>query len=267
MRENRVYIKKEGARWEIPGIFTWPDNGEGKYPAMLLIHGHLAYKEGDGYLYSKLAAVLAERGIASLRIDLTSMGENRNDRKNYTIPNLLSDVSTAYRYMLECEHITAEKVGLIGHSLGGKLVSLSAGLNPFCIATLNGALFERNPGKDKGDIPMFQNSFTGDEFTVVACSDGRHELLYKDFELSQSGYSVEEAVKNYQRPFIVVVGMNDPTVSPQVSLNFYDRYDNPEKRLIKIEEANHTFNAKTGDYTKVYEMSNKLADVLSGLMK
>ncbi|MCR5066471.1 MAG: alpha/beta hydrolase [Erysipelotrichaceae bacterium] len=259
---ERVFIKREGARWHIPGIWQFPDEPYENCPAFLIVHGYMSYKEGDALFQGILADYLAKRGIASLRIDCTSMGENRNDRRNYTYPNLLADVEAGYRNMLNKPGIDHERLGLIGHSLGGKLVCLSAGLKPFCIVTLNGAVTDK-PITSNRNNPMFQNKWVDGEYCIVPCSDGRHELLYKAFEESSEGYSVMETLKDYQGQMVVVVGMADPTLPPQTSLEFFEEYQGPHKTIIRIEDANHTFNAKTADNAKVHEMSQKLSDLLA----
>ena len=258
---ERVFIPKPGARWQIPGIYSFPEDGQDKWPAFLIVHGYMSYKEGDGLFQGMLAQRLAQSGIASLRIDCTSMGENRNDRRDYTYPNLLTDVETAYNDMLKRPQIDSSRIGMIGHSLGGKLVCLSAALNPFCIVTLNGAATDKEIPTTKTN-PMFQNHWVNDEYTIVPCSDGRHELLYKSFNDSAEGYSVAESMKDYQGHLVVVVGMADPTLPPQISLEFFKEYPGQKKTLLKIEDANHTFNAKTGDYTKVHEMNDRLTAIL-----
>ncbi len=254
---ERVFIAKPGCM-EIPGIYQYPDSAASKSgPAVLMIHGFMAYKEGDGFLLTKIAQTLAGCGVASLRIDCTSMGENRNDRASYDMNYLLADVTTAYQAMAANPRIDSRCIGLLGHSLGGRLVTLAAAeLNPAFVITLNGALFNSN-------VTIHSQDFAdGCAYAVIATSDGRHELLYRCFAESQKDYDVYQSVRAYAGPFCVCYGTADPTVKPQTSIDFYDRLANREKEIIAIEDANHTFNAKTNDYTKVYEAAGRLAEWL-----
>lgn len=251
---KRVFIPTTQPQ-PIPGIYTFPDHQSGPFPAVLMIHGFMAYKEGDGFLLTKMAEVLAKAGMASLRIDCTSMGENRNDRANYDMPHLMQDVAAAFADLKKQPEVDVNRLGLIGHSLGGRLVTLNYNLDPAFIITLNGALF-LTPTK------IHEKDFTNQDYAIIATSDGRHELLYRNFSDLQAGYDVKETLVNYQKYFCVCVGKQDPTVNPQVSLDFYNKLQTPNKKLIEIEDANHTFNAKTGDYTKILETAEKVKDWL-----
>jgi len=252
---DRVFIKTSAK--EIPGIYTYPDGTASRVPSALMIHGFMAYKEGDGFLLTKLAERLAGIGFASLRIDCTSMGENRNDRRDYDMPHLLADVAAGYRHMQANPRLDHDRIGLIGHSLGGRLVALSAGLDPAFVVTLNGAV---------GTMGVASRYEWNDQgYTVVATSDGRHELLYRTFFDSQAGHDVDQAMSGYRGPVAVCYGQADPTVDPQASVGFFDRLADRDKVLIGIPQANHTFNAKTGDYTKVGELADRLCAWLAGL--
>ena len=66
---------------------------------MLLLHGFMSYKEGDGYLFRKTAEKFAEVGIASARIDFCSMGENRYSRVHYGTEICVKEAKTAFEYL------------------------------------------------------------------------------------------------------------------------------------------------------------------------
>lgn len=125
MREERVFI--DCGDHDIPAVITYPDT-EGKSPCLLLLHGYMAYKEGDGYLFTKTAARCAQAGIATARIDFCSMGENRYSRENYGLKVMLQEMQTAFEYLSKLPLIDASRIGLLGHSLGGRVAFLSASL-------------------------------------------------------------------------------------------------------------------------------------------
>jgi fermentation-respiration switch protein FrsA (DUF1100 family) len=52
----------------VRGTYVRPP-GEGRFPAVLLLHGFASDRHEVGGLYAGLAGMLAGRGIASLRID------------------------------------------------------------------------------------------------------------------------------------------------------------------------------------------------------
>jgi uncharacterized protein len=51
MIEERLFVPCKDH--DIPMVLCVPQ-AEGSYPCMLLLHGFLSYKEGDGYLLAKL---------------------------------------------------------------------------------------------------------------------------------------------------------------------------------------------------------------------
>ena len=79
--EKRIFIRCEDH--DIPAVIRYPEDGQDRYPAVLLLHGFMAWKEGDGYMFGIGAEKLAANGFASMRIDFCSMGENRFSRRNY----------------------------------------------------------------------------------------------------------------------------------------------------------------------------------------
>jgi dipeptidyl aminopeptidase/acylaminoacyl peptidase len=232
---------------------------------MLLLHGFMAYKEGDGYLLRKIAEGLKKNGIASARIDFCSMGENRGSRRLYGLETLVHDAKVAYQFLqAEDPLIDANRVGIMGHSLGGRVTLLSTDLEPRCIVLLNGAA---NIGGGMRMKNVNEAEMKRQGYTIVETSDGRSELLFPKFYEDMDKFASNDAALRYQGPTLVCVGLADPTVPPQVGLDFYEKYQNVNKALLTIEDANHTFNAKTGDYSKVNELIAKMNPWLDANLK
>ncbi len=252
MLEKRLFIPCDDH--DIPMVIARPD-GEGPFPCMLLLHGFMSYKEGDGYLFTKTAEKLAEAGIASARIDFCSMGENRYSRVHYGTKICIKEAKVAFEYLQTNEHILHDRIGILGHSMGGRITFLSSELPSKCLVTLNGAVNVAKRGAMKL-TGLNTQEMEARGYTVYHTSDGRSELLFSKFAEDLQIHS--DAIYNYANPILVCVGADDPTVDPQVSYSFVENCGMNNVDLLVIEKANHTFNAKTKDYTKVYELLSKM---------
>ena len=251
--ETAVFLPFEN--YDIPMIVNIPDNASEKLPCLILLHGFMAYKEGDGFLFKVLAQRLAESGTASIRFDFCSMGESRGSRVKYGLGQMLKETEAVCRYAQTREDINSGRIGLLGHSLGGRTAVLSSRLNPVCIVTLNGALAE--------STEALQTQWKKEEcmecgYAIMTAGDGNPHLLYPQFFIDMNRYHAAEAMNGYAGSTLICIGKDDPTVDPSVSLDFYRSLDPDRCQLLEIDKANHTFNAKTRDYTKVHELADHL---------
>jgi dienelactone hydrolase len=246
--EKRIFIPCEDH--DIPMVLAYPDT-EGVFPCMLLLHGFMSYKEGDGYMFRETAKAFADAGIASARIDFCSMGENRYSRVHYGTEICVKEAKTAFEYLLTDEHIAHDRIGILGHSMGGRITFLSSELPSKCLITFNGAVNVTKPGELKLK-DMKEEEIKTQGYSIYQTSDGRAELLFPKFVEGQQIHS--DAIYRYTNPILVCVGADDPTLDPQVSYTFVETCGMKNVDMIVIEEANHTFNAKTGDLTKMHEL-------------
>lgn len=256
MIEKRIFIPCDDH--DIPMVITYPQE-EGNFPCMLLLHGFMAYKEGDGYLFTKTSEKFAEAGIASARIDFCSMGENRFSRVHYGTEICMKEAKMAFHYLQEDSHIDCERIGVLGHSMGGRIAFLTSDLPSKCIITFNGAINVDKPSHliMKG-ISLQDLKEKG--YTIFHTSDGRQELLFPKFIEDMNIYSRD--IYQYKNPILICIGANDPTLDPQIGYDFVKNNCSNDITLLVIEKANHTFNAKTGDYTKVFELLEKVVEWL-----
>ena len=154
---------------------------------------------------------------------------------------MVEEVKEAFRYIKE--ECGFSHIGLLGHSLGGRIAVYSSDLPVSCLITINGALQD---GKDLSDLLVPEMK---DGYCLIRTSDGRVELLFERFKKELVEIQ-KEVILNYEGPILVCIGKDDPTIDPAISYRF--SLENKTDRF-EIEGANHTLNAKTGDYAKVYE--------------
>ncbi len=247
--ETTEYLQFEN--YDIPMIISIPDMDKPNYPCLIMLHGFMAYKEGDGFLFRVMARRFAKQGIATIRFDFCSMGESRGSREKYGLEQMLNETEEVYRFASAYAKIDSSKIGLMGHSLGGRAAVLCTQLNPICIVTLNGALDESMEG--------LQKQWKKDEclkygHAIMKTSEGNPQLLYPKFFNDLNAYHIADTMNHYRGSVLICIGKDDPTVDPQVSINFYNKMDKNRCQMLTIDNANHTFNAKTRSYEKVNEL-------------
>ena len=259
--EERLFIPCNDH--DIPMVISYPESGN-NFPCLLMLHGYMAYKEGDGYMFTKFAKELADNGIASARIDFVSMGENRYSRENYGLKVMLEETKTAFEYLQRHPRMDEKRIGIMGHSLGGRITFLSAGLPSKCLVSLNGAVNVKEKMGMKQ--PASFKTEKGDGYQIIHTSDGRAELLFDRFG-EESDVYLNEDVYEYTNPILVCIGASDPTLDPEISYKFVRECGMPNVDEIVIQDANHTFNAKTKDYAKLYELISKVIPWLDENLK
>jgi dienelactone hydrolase len=116
----------------VPATFLLPQ-GAGSAPAALLLHGFSSSKER---MAQSVGRALQHRGIASLALDLPFHGERDGGRDAIPYRNpmaLVTAWTTAVRearaaieWLAAQPEIDAERIGVIGYSLGGFLALMTA---------------------------------------------------------------------------------------------------------------------------------------------
>lgn len=119
---------------KIFGIFHRPLNAK-RVPAVIFCPGFAGNKSGKFRLAVKVAQELAKRGIASLRFDYCGTGDSEGEFEEITIKGEFEDVQTCIQFLSQDAQIDANRLGLVGRSLGGLIAILAAESNP-CIKSL-----------------------------------------------------------------------------------------------------------------------------------
>lgn len=113
-----------GVRGGIPATVQMPAKlaRAGEVPLVVLCHGFTGDRTANGH-FPTLAAKLAELGIATVRMDFAGCGSSTEPYTEYSLASMTDDVNSAIAF-LQSEYGVDGVIGLVGHSMGGRLVSL-----------------------------------------------------------------------------------------------------------------------------------------------
>ena len=131
--ETDLWIESRGI--QVPVTLTMPDAGsEHAAPLVVLVHGHGGTRHENGG-FTELASMLAEVGIASVRMDFPGCGDSTEGFTNNNMTNMLQDVEAVFEFAIARPGIDEGRVGILGYSMGGRLAMLAAAEEPAYRAT------------------------------------------------------------------------------------------------------------------------------------
>lgn len=232
---------------EIPAILTMPDTTD-KVPAVLLIHGFASTKDEVGNLYKRLAAALAEQGIASLRFDFAGSGEGSLPFTANTVATQVADARRAFDYLAAQPGIDTERLGLVGFSLGGIVGTALAGSDD----RVQALVLWSTPGDTAASFADLY-----DAYYPAAVQEGSVEvdLGFRKVELSQAFFESLfvsfplHDIRSYNNPLLVIAGAED-VPQPRYAREFVVNAGSNDITLRIIAGADHIYNVLTDDQSR-----------------
>lgn len=114
---------------KLSGTLTIP-KGSRKYPAVLLIQGsgpHNRDEEIFGHKpFQTIADYLSSKGIAVLRVDRRGCGKSEGLYLDLDMDNYVKDALYGIEFLKSYPNIDKNKIGVIGHSLGGLIGAITS---------------------------------------------------------------------------------------------------------------------------------------------
>ncbi len=95
-------------------------------PALIVCHGAGEFKEN----YFELCELLAERGVATLAIDMHGHGESAGERYSVNICMWVADIQSGIEFLLQHPRIDGNRIGAFGLSSGGTAILEAAVIEP-----------------------------------------------------------------------------------------------------------------------------------------
>ncbi len=229
----------------VPAILTMPKNSE-KVPAVVLAHGHGGSKD-ENVGFGGIAEALAANGIASIRMDYPGCGDSTASFHDNTMTNMIADTMKAVDVLKTYSNVDADKLGILGYSMGGRIASEIVGgkNNPFSAVILlsaaNGTARELAPN-------MFGDLSTYNALKSTAKKDGfaaftnvyntTLELSKAWFEDMESGTPLKSLAK-FGGPVLVLHGDKDTMITDEMNQDNLKACKNG--REIVVAEADHGY--------------------------
>src|SRR5881628_1264880 len=124
LEKESVKLHSQGD--ELAGVLFLPGDSANPSPALIVCHGAGEFKEN----YFELCEFLADKGIASLAIDMHGHGSSGGARFHVNISQWVADIRAAVKFLTSHPGIDSDKLGAFGLSSGGTAILEAALVEP-----------------------------------------------------------------------------------------------------------------------------------------
>ena len=253
----------------IPCTITLPEI-ETNMPLLLMAHGFCATRHESG-TYTMLAKKMSEAGIATIRCDFPGCHESKESHLANCLENNMNNLDCMLNYMKENYSIDTSKIGMIGYSMGGKVVCHYTQRHPeirvmglwapACVNGMNGLngelgnmeLLAKNlkVAQQEG-VYLYENDF-----------DERIIPLSPDFLEQNINSRANDYFSAFDGDLVMVYGDLDD-ITPSNTLKKVAESHNPKANFLHhvIIGANHGFGAWTDQPEQMEELVHVTASFL-----
>ena len=211
----------------------------------LLVFAHSFKGEAsEDNRFTDLANSLVNNGINSIRMEFPGSINSFEDDKNYSIGNCLDDLDICVNYMFDNYDIDHNHLGLLGYSMGGRIVSLYALSHPEFNMTVLWAPCDKVFTKDELFLEQSINDLINQEGDYINFYDIFNKvncIFPKQFAYDLIDTSISK-FNEYKGNVLIIHGKKDTTIDITESeklLNSFIYKDN--KSLYVMDEADHGF--------------------------
>ena len=188
-------------------------------PLVILLHGFGSAKER---LHNVRAAeAMRSAGFATIRMDLYGHGESGGEFRRHTLWKWISNVMTVIAYAGSLDFVT--EIFLSGHSQGGLVAALAAGMEPDRIRglVLRAPAFLIPEGARSGSLLGY--TFDPDRIPdSIPLPQG--VTLDGDYIRVAQAVHAEEAADRFKGPVLILQGDQDDLVPPESVREIAGRY-------------------------------------------
>jgi len=199
-----------------------------------------------------IANALAKKGIASIRFNFGGHWSSEGEMVRMTIENEIQDALAMWEYARSLPYVT--KLGLLGHSQGGVVASMTAGrLSSMSPAGCTAGLVLIAPASVLKNACL-NGKLLGAEFDPVNLPEYTKCFgimkVGKEYLQSTQKLDIYGTAEAYKGPVRIIHGEKDSLVPMWCSEDYSKIYGN-NAELIVVEGENHRISRKT---RKVAEM-------------
>ena len=241
-------FKVRGPQGGLAMTLTLPDGFDAERDScalVILMHGIFSSK--DFKPMPTIAKQLAKVGVASIRFDFGGHWSSEGEMVQMTIEKEIADALAMWDYACSLPYVS--KIGLLGHSQGGVVASMTAGRlasrervdKPlYGLALLAPASVLKNACRNGG---LFDAKFNpADPPEYVRCF--KMMKLGREYLLSTQQLDIYGTAEAYKGPVRIIHGKEDNLV-PMWCSEDYKRIYGEAAELLVVEGENHRISKKT----------------------
>lgn len=239
--EEKIHLTRK--LYKIPAVFTRPD-ADGKFPAVILLHGTGSNKDEVGDIFVRLADSLKDRGIASFRFDFAGCGESKARKQDFSFFGEVSDTEEAYSYLSKYKNIDSKRIGILGFSQGARVMAEFLGKYPdeIKVAVSWSGACHNGEGVFKGWFKEYYEEAVEKGYVKVPMYWREDLILSKTWFDEIRATKPLQSLSKYKGALLAVSGAEDELV-PYLHAEEIVRAGGGEIKEVKIiKNANHTFN-------------------------
>jgi dipeptidyl aminopeptidase/acylaminoacyl peptidase len=247
------YVEFDSGANTLRGMLHLPE-GQRPRPCVMFCHGFTGQRIEAHFLFVQIARQLERLGLASLRFDFGGSGESDGEFAEMTMSGEVDDAEAALEFLRRHPAIDADRIGVVGLSLGGGVTGLLAGRRGADIRAVALLSAVAEPARILSIIRT--GKFEG-QLAQRDYIDWDGLMVRRPFLQDLERLFPAKALAGYAGPVLIIHGAEDAVCPPSEAETFHQaRAGSPgTTRLEMIDGADHTYNtlAHTGKVCQLLE--------------
>lgn len=222
--------------------------------ALIIFHGFggdFGYGEGD--LYSLIAKKAVDHGVSAVRFDFSGYGKSEGKFEDMDIFREMLDAIAILNYVRKLPYVT--DIYLLGHSMGGVIAGMLAGLYPDVVKKLILLAPAATLKEDALNGTCMGTEYDTWNVPDIVLVDGQHHVGGHFFRIARN-LPIFEVSSQFAGAALLIHGISDTLVDYQASLRYRGHIENSS--LCLYEDLDHGIEGM--DQDKVLEEIGKFLE-------
>lgn len=246
---NSLTVEIRSLRNTVIPAMVFPS--EKKTGLVMLAHSFKSDYEENGR-FTRVAEELSKAGISTIMMDFPGNGRSKEPLMNLSLDSCLDDMESCLDYMLDNYDIDRERMGMLGYSLGGRVISLFTKRHPDFRSLVYWAGCNQPFTENDSFLQQKFSDLKGQCDEKGYCDfwdvyEEKSEKLSGEFIDNMLEYDPLKALGDFEGNALVIQGDQDSTIDVSNGKWTYDALSRATRRqLLMLEGADHLFGLYDG---------------------